>query len=105
MVPLAYDALLEHISTHFAAISADDGLAVFQRLVELRRTSSRPILSLLSRQLEGLPAALRNLAQQILLGCPHLAADVRQALNAAQQAAAAESGVASVDSGIGSMAT
>ncbi|WP_041866826.1 hypothetical protein [Sodalis glossinidius] len=105
MAPPAYDDLLEHIATHFAAVPAADNLAVFQRLVELSRTSSRSILSLLARQLEGLPAALRNLAQQILLGCPHLAADVWQALNAAQQAAAAESGVASVDSGIGSMAT
>lgn len=105
LAPTAYDDLLKHIASHFAAVPADDGLAVFQRLVELSRSSSRPILSLLARQLEGLPAALRNLAQQILLGCPHLAAEVRQALVAAQQAAAAESGASSVDSGVGSIAT
>ncbi|MBT9433279.1 hypothetical protein JZM24_16280 [Candidatus Sodalis endolongispinus] len=106
LAPLAKDDLLEHIATHFAAVPADDGLAVFQRLVELSRNAPRPILSLLARRLEGLPTALRNLAQQILLGCPYLAADVRQELNAAQQAAAAAgSGAASVDSGIGSIAT
>lgn len=77
LVPPPDDDLLEHIATYFAPIPAADGLAVSQRLVELSRTSSKPILSLLTRPLEGLPAALRNLGQQILLDCSYLAAAMR----------------------------
>lgn len=83
---------------NFAVVPADDGLAVFQLLVGLSRASERPILSLLARRLEGLPSALRNLARQILLGCPHLTAEVREELSAALQAEKqAKDGAATVD--------
>ncbi|CAK8737813.1 hypothetical protein SODG_001542 [Sodalis praecaptivus] len=96
--PAACDDLLEHIATYFAAVPADDGLVVFQRVVALSRASERPILSLLARRLGTLPPELRGLAWQILLGCPHLPAEMRTELSAALRAAEeAQGGAAAGD--------
>ncbi|MGL9722423.1 hypothetical protein [Sodalis sp. (in: enterobacteria)] len=96
--PAACDDLLEHIATYFAAVPADDGLVVFQRVVALSRASERPILSLLARRLGTLTPELRGLAWQILLGCPHLPAEMRTELSAALRAAEeAQGGAAAGD--------
>lgn len=96
--PATCDDLLEHIATYFAAVPADDGLVVFQRVVALSRASERPILSLLARRLGTLTPELRGLAWQILLGCPHLPAEMRTELSAALRAAEeAQGGAAASD--------
>ncbi|MFT4464945.1 MAG: hypothetical protein ACMX3H_09930 [Sodalis sp. (in: enterobacteria)] len=73
-------------------------MVVFQRLLALNRASERPILSLLARRLGTLPPELRGLARQILLGCPHLPAEMRVELSAALRAEEeAQGGAVAID--------